>query len=197
MLGGLKPYPCKQENHFDRKKRVALGFRIAVSYRPFRKYPGEIMSFQIHALSPAQFEPLFALPDSELTKVRAARIIVEEKPGYPCRVSLADAEIGETVIVVNFQHQSAESPYKATHAIFVRQNVEQVFPDIDVVPESLKTRLISVRAFDDKHYMINADVVDGSRLGELIQTMLQNTKVAYLHLHNAKPGCFAARVTRA
>jgi len=155
------------------------------------------MSFQIHALAPSQFEPLFTLSDSELTKARATRMIVEEKPGYPCRVSLADAEIGETVILVNFQHQPAESPYQATHAIFVRQNVEQAFPDIGVVPESIKIRLISVRAFDDEHNMINADVVDGSRLSESIQAIFQDKKVAYLHLHNAKPGCFAARVTRA
>ena len=155
------------------------------------------MSFQIHALSPAQFEPLFTLSDSELTKVRAARMIVDEKPGYPCRVSLADAEIGETVILVNFKHQPAESPYKAAHAIFVRQNVEQAFPGIGVVPESIMTRLISVRAFDDKHYMIKADVVDGARVSDSIQSIFQDRKVAYLHLHNAKPGCFAARVTRA
>ena len=155
------------------------------------------MSFQIHALSPAQFEPLFALSDSELTKARAARMIVDEKPGYPCRVSLADAEIGENVILVNFEHQSAESPYKSTHAIFVRQNVEQAFPTVGMVPESLVTRLISIRAFDDKHYMIEADVVDGSRLNESIPTMLQDRRIAYLHLHNAKRGCFAARVTRA
>lgn len=155
------------------------------------------MSFQIHALSPAQFEPLFALSDNELNKVRTTRMIVEEKPGYPCRVSLADAEIGETVILVNFQHQPAESPYQATHAIFVRQNVEQAIPDIGVIPESIKTRLISVRAFDYRHNMINADVVDGSDLSESIQAILQDTNVAYLHLHNAKPGCFAARVTRA
>ena len=49
------------------------------------------MSFQIHALPPAQFEPLFVLSDSELTKSRAARMIVDEKPGYPCRVSRISA----------------------------------------------------------------------------------------------------------
>ncbi len=155
------------------------------------------MSFQIQALPSAQFEPLFALSDSELTKVRAARMIVDSKPGYPCRVSLADAEIGETVILVNFEHQSADSPFKAAHAIFVRENAEQAFPDIGMVPELFETRLISIRAFDGKHYMVDADVVDGSRLIESIPTILQDTRVAYLHLHNAKLGCFAARVTRA
>jgi hypothetical protein len=155
------------------------------------------MSFQIHALSPAQFEPLFALSDGELAKVRATRMTADAKPGCPCRVSLAEAEIGETVILVNFEHQSADSPYQATHAIFVRENAEQAFPELGTVPEVLETRLISIRAFDDKHYMVDADVVDGSRLSESIPAMLQDPRVAYLHLHNAKRGCFAARVTRA
>lgn len=155
------------------------------------------MSFQIHGLSPAQFEPLFVLSDSELAKVRAARMIVDAKPGYPCRISLTDADIGETVILVNFEHQSADSPFKAAHAIFVRENAEQAFPEIGMVPAFFETRLVSIRAFDDKHYMVDADVVDGSRLRESIPEILQDTRVAYLHLHNAKRGCFAARVTRA
>ncbi len=155
------------------------------------------MSFQFHALSLVQFEPLFALSDSDLAKVRATRMIVDAKPGYPCRVSLADAEIGETVILVNFEHQSADSPFKAAHAIIVREHAEQAFPEIGVIPELFETRLISIRAFDDKHYIVDADVVDGSRLSESIPTMLQDTRVTYLHLHNAKLGCFAARVTRA
>jgi len=155
------------------------------------------MSFQIHALPYTQFEPLFTLSENELIKIRAARMIVDKKPGFPCRVSLADAEIGDTVILVNFQHQPAESPYQAAHAIFVRQHAKQAFPDINVVPEVLRSRLISVRAFDDRHYMVNAEVADGSCLSESIQANLENTKVAYLHLHNAKPGCFAAWVTRA
>ncbi len=154
------------------------------------------MAFQIHALPPVQFEPLFTLSDREQAKVRAIRMIVDAKPGYPCRVSLADAEIGETVILVNFKHQPAQSPYQATHALFVRENTEQAFPGVGTVPAVLETRLISIRAFDDKHYMVDADVVEGSRLIESIPAMLQDTRVAYLHLHNARPGCFAARVTR-
>ena len=155
------------------------------------------MSFQIHALPPVQFEPLFTLSNRELAKLRASRMIVESKPGYPCRVSLADAEIGETVILVNFEHQSGESPFQATHAIYVRENAKQASPDVGMVPEALETRLISIRAFDDRHYMVDADVVEGSCLSVSIPAMLQDPRVAYLHLHNAKPGCFAARVTRA
>lgn len=155
------------------------------------------MSFQIHALAPEQFRPLFSLSDEELAKVRATRLTVEAKPGFPCRISLADAEIGETVILVNYKHQPAESPFQATHAIFVRENAQQAFPDVGTVPKVLETRLISTRSFDDNHYMVDADVVDGACLSETIPAMLQNPSVDYLHLHNAKLGCFIARVTRA
>ena len=155
------------------------------------------MSFQVHALPAARFKPLFDLSDEELSKIRAARMTVDAKPGYPCRVSLADAEIGETVILVNFEHQPAESPFRASHAIFVRELAQQAHPGIGMVPDLLESRLISIRAFDGRHYMVDADVVDGSSLGGSIPAMLQDPGVEYLHLHNARLGCFIARVTRA
>lgn len=154
------------------------------------------MSFQIHALPYKRFAPIFELSDSELAKAGAARLIVDAKPGFPCRVSLADAEPGETVVLVNFEHQPANSPYRSSHAIFVRENAEQAFPEVGEVPGVLESRLISVRAFDVKHYMVAADVVEGAELHEAIPTILRNPAVSYLHLHNARPGCFAASVTR-
>ena len=154
------------------------------------------MSFQIHALPPDPFTPLFTLPDSELAKVQAFRMPVDSSPGYPCRVSIADAEIGDTVILLNFTHQPADSPYQASHAIFVRENAEQAFPEPGVVPEVLETRLISARAFDENHHMVDAQVVDGSELSETIPAMLQDLAVAYLQRHNAGRGCCAASVTR-
>jgi hypothetical protein len=155
------------------------------------------MSFQIHALAPTRFEPLFSLSDDELANALASRKIVDARPGYPCRVSLTDAEIGETVILVNFKHQAAESPFQSTHAIYVRENAQQAFPEPGTIPELLETRLISIRAFNDKDCIVDADVVDGSRLSESIPAMLQDPAVVYLHLHNANLGCFMARATRA
>ena len=154
------------------------------------------MSFQIHALPIELFQPFFTMSAQELAEVRATRMIADAKPGYPCRVSLADAEVGETVILVNFEHQAADSPYQSAHAIFVREHAEQAFPERGEVPEALKTRLISVRAFDENHYMVNAEITDGLRLHEVITVSFRNPAVSYVHLHNAKPGCFAARVTR-
>ena len=154
------------------------------------------MSFQIHALAHDQFDHLFAMSDAELANERAIRTTVTTSPGYPCRVSLSDASIGETVILVNFEHQANDSPFRSAHAIFVRENIKQARPEIDVVPELFNSRLISIRAFDDKHHIVKADVVDGACLKESIVKIFQHAKIEYLHLHNAKPGCYLAQVTR-
>ncbi|MEP5758927.1 MAG: DUF1203 domain-containing protein [Litoreibacter sp.] len=154
------------------------------------------MSFQIHSLPAEDFADLFALSDAELADKNACRQIVQSKPGTPCRVSMADAEVGETVILLNYEHQPEPSPYKATHAIFVREGAPQAKLAVGVVPEVLRSRVISLRLFDSNNMMIDADVLQGDGLADAITTAFENNQVSYAHLHNAKPGCFAASVTR-
>ncbi|MBU2676571.1 MAG: DUF1203 domain-containing protein [Gammaproteobacteria bacterium] len=123
-------------------------------------------------------------------------MIVDSNPGYPCRVSLQDAEIGESVLLMNYEHQTLPTPYRSSHAIFVRENVTQAVPDKNEIPAFFRHRLLSVRAFDSSGMMIDADVIDGKSLESLIQRMLKNNSAQFLHIHNAKPGCYAALVER-
>jgi len=155
------------------------------------------MAFRISALPFEAFASFFSMTDEELAAHGAMRRAVDAKPGFPCRVSLADAEVGETVLLVNYEHQPAATPYRASHAIFVREGAKQANPLLDEVPEVLRGRLLSARAFDAAGMMVEAEVVDGSEVVPVIQHLLGDAKVAYLHLHNAKPGCYAARVDRA
>lgn len=155
------------------------------------------MTFQIHALPADPYVDLFALTDSELADRNIVRSTVDATPGTPCRVSMEDAEIGETVILLNHTHQPADSPYRASHAIFVRQGARQADLAQGEVPLVIHRRLISLRLFDSADMMIDADVVDGQDLAAAIDAAFQDGRVAYAHLHYAKPGCFAARVSRA
>ncbi len=155
------------------------------------------MSFQIHALPAELFAPLFHLSDAELDARSMQRQTVKSSPGTPCRVSMADAKVGETVILLNYAHQPADSPYRASHAIFVREEAEHTQPEIGEVPEVISSRLISVRLFDHAHMMVDADVVEGAQVAQALETAFADAAIAYVHLHNAKPGCFAASVTRA
>jgi hypothetical protein len=155
------------------------------------------MSFQISALGHEQFAPLFRLQNDELAHHFAVRRTATTKPGFPCRVSLADADIGDKLILVNYAHQDAASPYRASHAIFVREGVEQARPEVDEVPELFRFRMLSLRAFDNDGMIVTADLCDGKQLEALLRTQLALRTVAYVHIHYAKFGCYAARAKRA
>ena len=154
------------------------------------------MTFQIHALPAAPFADLFALSDAALQRQGMRRVIADANPGFPCRVSLQDAEIGEDLVLVNYRHLDGSTPYAASHAIYVRKAAEQSQPPPGEVPAVLATRLLSVRAYDDQNLMVAADVTDGKDLALLVDAFFSNATVAVIHVHNARQGCFAARVTR-
>ena len=153
------------------------------------------MNFRISGLPAAPFQHLFALSDEELERHGAVRRVAEAS-GYPCRISLTDAAAGDEVILVNYEHQDADTPYRSRHAIYVRKD-ERRFDKAGEIPEQLRKRLLSVRAFDDSGMMVDAEVVEGRLLESLISRFFANDAVAYLHLHYARPGCYAARVDRA
>ncbi len=154
------------------------------------------MSFQISGLPLARFAPLFSMSDEALAALQIERRIADRKPGFPCRVSLRDAEPGERVLLLNYAHQPAGTPYRSNHAIFVREGAIEATPEVGEIPEVIRLRLISVRAFDAADMMVDADVVQGHELEPVIERMFAGDRVEYLHLHNAKPGCYAARVDR-
>lgn len=154
------------------------------------------MTFRIRGLEPEPFAPLFAMSDAELARRRALRCVADAKPGFPCRVTLADAEPGSEVILVNYEHLPVDSPYRASHAIFVSAAAEP-YDAVGVVPPALRERLLSLRAFDARGIMLDADVADGAALEGLVARLLARPGVEYLHAHFARRGCFAARIDRA
>lgn len=151
------------------------------------------MSFRVLGLPPAPFRPLFALSDERLHELGARRVIADD-PRLPCRVSMEHARLGEELLLLNFEHQPASTPYRATHAIYVRKAADKAYDAVDVIPEVLRSRLLAIRAFDADHMMIDAEVCDGMDAARAFEQFLANRRASYLHVHNAKRGCYAARV---
>lgn len=154
-------------------------------------------SFQLTGLPHEQFEALFELPDAQLAELGVMRVIADEKPGFPCRVSLLDAEAGDELLLLPYVHQPALSPYKASGPIFVRRGARQRTLAAGEIPSYVSDRLISVRAYDAAHVIVGADVCDGPEVASGIECQFANPLVAYIHLHNAKRGCFSCLVNRA
>ena len=155
------------------------------------------MSFRITGLSPEPFRHLFGLPDEELAKHGAKRYVADTKPGYPDRIEVRDAEPGEAVILLNYIHQPADNAYHASHAIFVREGAETAYDRTNEIPDAMRLRQISLRAFDVDDLMVDADLVDGRQMSAVIERLFADPHVAYIHAHYAKRGCYAARIDRA
>jgi hypothetical protein len=152
------------------------------------------MSFRITGLPAEHFAGLFDLSDEDLAARGVVRVVADDD-GYPCRVSLTDAEPGQELLLVNYEHHPVASPYRSSFAVYVRAG-EATCDVVDRVPEQLRKRVLSVRAYDERGMMVGTDLVDGRELEGSIGRLLADPRAAYLHLHYAKPGCYAARVTR-
>ena len=154
------------------------------------------MSFQIHALPEGDYQKYFTMDAAELHANNAQIHEVTQKPSAPCRVRLVDAEIGERVVLVNYEHQPAASPYRSRHAIYVSEGATQATPEVDEVPDVLSVRMLSVRGFDGAHCIHEADVVAGADLAARLDALFADDQIEYAHVHYAQRGCFAAKATR-
>lgn len=153
-------------------------------------------TFCISALPLSQFQPLFTLSDAELASRGMRRVVADEHPGFPCRVSLVDAQPGETLILLNHLHHDVDGPYRASGPIYVRERALPADLAPGEVPELLRRRLLSLRAYDAAGMLRAAEVLEGRELPALVAGMLADPAVSYLHAHNARPGCYNCRIDR-
>jgi hypothetical protein len=154
------------------------------------------MSFRITGLDPAPFRPLYGLDEDALAARGAVRMTADSTPGFPDRVELRDAEPGESLLLLNFEHQPAATPYRASHAIFVREGAQAPFEGFNILPDALRIRPLSLRGFDAGHMMADAALAAPGEAVEVIERLLRRPDVAYIQAHYATRGCYAARIDR-
>jgi hypothetical protein len=154
------------------------------------------MAYRITGLSPDLFEGLSALDDEALQARGIRRVVADANPGYPCRISLQDAAVGEALLLLWHEHHAVDTPYRGGGPIFIREAATEAFVQRDAVPQQQTSRLLSVRAYDAQGWMLDADVIEGTDLEALIARCFANPQVDYLHVHNARRGCYACRVDR-
>jgi hypothetical protein len=155
------------------------------------------MSFRISALPMSSFQPLFALDEVGLSARNIRRVVADERPVYPCRVSLQDATGGEELLLLPHVHHPVDTPYRAAGPIYVRRAALQAMPGCGEVPELLRHRVLSLRAYDAGGMMQDANVVPGDGIEDLLSALFGRRRTAYVHVHFASPGCYACRVDRA
>ena len=154
------------------------------------------MSYVVRGLDPAPFRPLFGLSDEELAERGVVRMTVTQKPSFPCRVSLTDRHIGESVLLLNHVSHDVANPYRASHAIFVTEGEEEAAEFVDEVPPVFETRVLSLRGFDRNGMMADAILTQPGEADAGIRKLFANPEIETIHAHNATRGCFSAKIER-
>ena len=155
------------------------------------------MTYKISGLEPSQFSHLFGLGDEELATHGAVRMTADKRPSFPCRITLDDADIGETLLLVNHVSHDADNPYRASHAIFVSEGSTQAAVYEDEIPPALDRRILSLRAFDEAGMMTDAALAQPGEADAVVCRMLADALVDHVDAHTAIRGCFMARADRA
>jgi hypothetical protein len=155
------------------------------------------MSFRIRGLDPAPFLPLFTMDDEALLARGAVRMTAEEPFSAPRRITLEDAEPGERLLLLSWEHQGASTPFRQSGPIFVREGAREACEMVDQVPEAFARRMLSARAYDRDGMMIEGELIDGPNLGGLLDAWLARREVDIVHLHYARRGCYAGLAERA
>ena len=154
------------------------------------------MNFTVKGLSAEPFVHLYGRSGAELKELGVKRYTVDCKPGFPDRIEMRDAEIGESMLLLNHMSMDRPSPYRATHAIFIREGAQEQYQAQNEIPEVMSSRILSLRAFDREGMILDAALATGNEVKCAVLRLLANEAVEHLDVHNAARGCFSGRVYR-
>jgi hypothetical protein len=154
------------------------------------------MSFVIQGLDPNLFGSLSSQKQATFNGAFVEHHTVTESPGFPCRITLNDAGIGETVLLVSYAHHQSTAPYAQSGPIFVTQDAVERARYVNDVPPALARRTLSLRGYNANGTMVDAVIVEGGVAGDAIELMFEDQAIVRIDAHNATRGCFAAHIIR-
>ncbi|MEM8697483.1 MAG: DUF1203 domain-containing protein [Pseudomonadota bacterium] len=154
------------------------------------------MTYRIRGIDPQPYRHLFGASEADLEQAGAVRVTAACTPGFPCRVTLTDAEQGEELILINHVSHDVDTPYRSAFAIYMRETADKPAEFVDRLPPVFANRPLSLRAFDSDGMLANAALAMPGQAEAPIHALLADDEIAYIDAHNAAQGCFAARIER-
>ncbi|WP_293884144.1 DUF1203 domain-containing protein [Sphingomonas sp.] len=152
------------------------------------------MAYRIKGLEVAQFASFIGASEEELAQQGAIRVVAT--PRSPCRITLEAAPVGESLILLNHVSHDVATPFRASHAIYVRENAVAAAQFVDRQPPLFDQCTLSLRAFDADAMLIEGVLAAPGEADGRVRSLFAKPETAYIHAHYAAYGCFAAVVER-
>lgn len=154
------------------------------------------MTYRIEGLRREAYAGLLGLGDDELARHCARRVRADSRPGFPCRVTLEDAEVGESLILFHHVSHDVTTPYRSACAIYVREGGGAPACYVDETPPVFEGRPLGLRGFDADGMLRGALLALPGEADAKIRALFERPEIAAIHAHNAAHGCFAAKIVR-
>jgi hypothetical protein len=154
-------------------------------------------------LTTSTFE-IAPLPDDVLGRARSERTDASGNPvvavtadgGEPLRCCLRDAEPGEAIFLFGYEPVLPPSPYREVGAVFAHAVACPGPVEHGAYPSTWRGRAQVLRAYDERGWICDARVHDGTSPEAVIEEMLQNSAVVQIHSRNVAYGCYMFLVRR-
>lgn len=154
------------------------------------------MTYKIQGLGRDAYAALIGLDDDGLVCRQARRVTADSKPGFPCRVTLEDAEPGETLILFNHLSHDVPTPFRNAYAVYVRETATEPACFVDEPPPVFTGRAVGLRGFDAEGMLRGALLALPGEADSKIRELFDRPEIETIHAHNAAAGCFAAKIVR-
>lgn len=154
------------------------------------------MTYRIGGLDPALFDTLRGLDDAALAARGARRVVATARPGFPCRITLEDAEPGEPMILLHHVSHDVATPYRSAYAIYVREAADVAAAYVDAIPPAMAGRPLGLRGFDTAGMLAAARLALPGQVDAELRALFDDPAIGYVDVHNAAHGCFVARAER-
>jgi hypothetical protein len=115
---------------------------------------------------------------------------------FPVRCCLTEEHSADRVLLLSIAVPAAESPYTARSPVYIHRDACPGRPPSAQPPEILAARRVSLRAYDERHIITGAAVVEGPDVEREAAALLEDERAAYVFAHFAGPGCYACRIDR-
>jgi hypothetical protein len=144
------------------------------------------------------------IADDVLGRARSERTDASGNPvvnvtatgGEPLRCCLRDAAPGEALLLFGYEPALPPSPYREVGAVFTHAAPCGGPVQAGCYPPAWRGRPQVLRAYDQRGWICDARVHDGTDPDAVIGDMLQNEVVALIHSRNIAYGCYMFLVRR-
>jgi hypothetical protein len=154
------------------------------------------VTYRIDGLRREDCSGLIGLDEVELRRRGARRVIADAMPGFPCRITLEDAEPGESLILFNHVSHDVATPFRSAYAIYVRETAREPACYVDEPPPVFAGRTLGLRGFDSEGMLRGALLALPGEADSAIRALFERPAIETIHAHNAAAGCFAAKIVR-